>query len=100
MIRKKYDTRTYYPVFLKKLELEEIQVPGLIFYTFEKLNYMYIGQGSCYCIETKKEVLLTGIFKQINSVWRCGNYVAKRKNGSSDLTSIRWEKKKKCKSKR
>lgn len=100
MIRKKYDTRIYYPVFQKKLELEEIQVPGLIFYTFDKLNYMYIGQGNCYCIETKNEILLTTVFEQIKSVWRCGNYVAKRKNVSSDLTSIRWEKKKKSKSKR
>lgn len=100
MIRKKYDTRIYYPVFLKKLELEEIQIPGLIFYTFEKMNYMYISEGICYCIETKEEVLLTDIFDQINSVWRCGNYVAKRKKGSNDLMSIRWEKKKKLKSKR
>ena len=100
MIRKKYDTRTYYPIFLKKLEMEEIQVPGLIFYTFEKLNYMYVGQGNCSCIELKIEVLLTDIFSEIQSVWRCGNYVAKRKSASSDLMSIRWEKKKKSKSKR
>lgn len=100
MKRNKFNTKTHYTKYLKKVELEELQVEGQAFYTFSKKNYIYIGNGNCYCTETKQEALLTMIFEDIRQVFRSGSLVAKRKAKHSDIMTVEFVKKKKCKSKR